>query len=44
MRGRVFSGSPANVGFSGFSHFSLHLEAVATLATVTLHAFFWVEL
>jgi hypothetical protein len=31
--GRVSSGS-----FSGFLHFSLHLEALATLATMTLHA------
>jgi hypothetical protein len=27
-------GSPANMGFSGFLHFSLHLEAAATLATI----------
>jgi hypothetical protein len=30
--------SPANMGFSGFLHFSLHLEAAAILATMTLHA------
>jgi hypothetical protein len=34
----VSSRSPANMGFSGFLHFSLHLEAAATLATMTLYA------
>jgi hypothetical protein len=37
--GEVSSGSPANIGFSSFLHFSLHLEAAATLATMILHAF-----
>jgi hypothetical protein len=31
-------GAPTNMGFSGILRFSLHLEAAATLATVTLHA------
>jgi hypothetical protein len=30
--------SHANMGFSSFLHFPLHLEAAATLATMTLHA------
>jgi hypothetical protein len=39
MGGGVSSGSPTNMGFSSFLGLSLHLEAVATLAIMTLHAF-----